>query len=518
MSRHRDLVPGSRAAANAAAAGRSAAAQTAADPRPETSIKAAPRTAVEPPRRLRGTRGDIEFLPSALLTVDEPPSPARKVVVCSLAALFLTALAWSYFGRIASYATAPGKVQAVGRTKVLEAQQSGQVIEIRVRDGDSVQTGDVMVTLDPADAVAARSIIVDQRADLRGQNNRHRAEIAAARADPIPLDAPIAWDDDVPLRIRDRETGVLRADLARLAGTLSTLASRRTAAVVETEKFSGMITAQKALVAVTAENSSLTDQLQQGGWNSRAKSLDLIESLRGQQVSLTSFEGQLADAQATVATLDSGVVKTRDSFVSNATDALAEAERQVADLDQQLVKADKTLAQTTLRAPVSGIVHATAVTTIGQFVKPSQQLMQIVPQNAPIEIVAYLQNTDVGLVRSGQDANIKVDSFNFATYGSVDGVVDQVGSDALPTDGKGAVQSASLDGAYGESTAAQKTSGLKYPVTIHAKNPTMMIDGKPVALTPGMAVSVEIETENRRVIEYVTTPVLNLLSTAAHER
>ena len=517
MSRHRDLVPGSRAAANAAA-GRSVTAKTATDLSSDRRVEPASRLTAEPPRSLQGARGDVEFLPRALLSVDEPSSPVRKVVFCSLTALLLTALAWSYFGRLASYATAPGKVQVVGRTKVLETQQSGQVTEIRVRDGDSVQTGDVMVRLDPGDAVASRTIVVDQRADLYGQNDRRRVEIAAARADSIPLDPPITWDENVPQRIRDRETGVLRANLARLAGTLSTLASRRAAAVVEVGKFSGLITAQKALLAVTAENSSMADQLQQSGWNSRAKSLDLVESLRGQQVSLTSFEGQLADAQASLATLDSGIVKTRDGFVSTETDALAEAERQVADLDQQLVKADKTLAQTTLRAPVSGIVHASAVTTIGQFIRPGQQLMQIVPQNAPVEIVAYVQNTDVGLIRSGQDVNIKVDSFNFATYGALDGVVDKVGSDALPTDGKSAVQSATLDGGYGGSTAAQHTNLLKYPVTIHPNNPVMLIDGEAVTLAPGMAVTVEIETENRRVIEYVTTPIVNLLSTAAHER
>ena len=452
------------------------------------------------------------------MIVDEPPSPVKKSVVCILAALLLTTFAWAYFGRIASYATAPGKVQAVGRTKVLEAQQRGQVIGIEVHDGDSVKAGDVMIRLDPADAEAARNILVDQRADLRGQTSRDRAEIGAARSDPIPLDPSVTWDDDVPQSIRDRESGVMREDLARLAGTLSTLASQRAAAVVEVAKLTGTIAAQKALVAVTAENSSMADQLVQSGWNSRAKSLDIIEALRGQQVSMISLEGNLADAQARVALLDSQVAKVREGFVSDTTDALVAGERQIADLDQKVIKADKTLSQTTLFASVSGIVHASAVTTIGQFVRPSQQLMQIVPEDGLVEIIAYVQNSDVGLVRVGQDATIKVDSFNYSTYGSVDGIVEQVGSDALSTDGKSALQSATLDGDYRQSSVAQRTGSLKYPVTIRAKNPTILIDGQPVALTPGMSVSVEIETENRRLVEYVTSPIREMLSTAAHER
>ena len=518
MTRRSDLSIGSRAAANAAAAGGTGTGKAVVELRPSGAADLAAPGTQKATRRLRGTRGDIEFQPAALLIIDEPPSPVKKSVVCILAALLLTTFAWSYFGRVASYATAPGKVQAVGRTKVVEAQQSGQVIGIEVHDGDSVKAGDALIRLDPADAIAARNIIVDQRADLRGQTSRDRAEIAAARSDPIPLDPSVAWDDDAPQPLRDRESGVMREDLARLAGMLSTLASRRAAAVVEVGKLTGTIDAQKALLAVTAENSSMADQLMQSGWNSRAKSLDILEALRGQQVSMTSLEGNLADARARVAMLDSQVAKVREGFVSDTTDALAAGERQIADLDQKVIKADKILSQTTLFASVSGIVHASAVTTIGQFVRPSQQLMQIVPERGLVEIIAYVQNSDVGLVRVGQDATIKVDSFNYATYGSVDGVVDRVGSDALPTTGKSSLQSATLDGDYLESTMAQRTSTLKYPVTIRTKSSTILIDGQPVALTPGMSVSVEIETENRRLVEYVTSPVLEMLSTAAHER
>ncbi len=518
MNRRSDLSIGSRAAANAARSNGAVTGNAVAERRPKSGTALSPAGTVAPPRPFRRARGDTEFQPAALLIIDEPPSPARKSVVCVLVALLLTAVAWSTFGRIASYATAPGKVQAVGRTKVLEAQQSGQVIGIQVHDGDSVKAGDVMVRLDPADAAAARTIVVDQRAALRGQTDRARAEIVAARLDPIPLAPPVTWDRDVSRRVRDREFGVMREDLARLAGMLSTVASRRAAAVVEVEKLSGMITAQKALVAVTAENSSMADQLLQSGWNSRAKSLDLVEALRGQQVSLTSLEGNLTDAQASVATLDSEAAKIREGYLSDTTNALAEGERQIADLDQKLIKADRTLAQTTLVAPVSGIVHASTVTTIGQVVRPSQQLMQIVPVNAPIEIIAYVQNSDVGLVRVGQDASIKIDSFNYATYGAVDGVVERVGSDALPTDGKSRLQSGTLDGDYRESTIAQKTSTLMFPVTVRAKSETILIDGQPVALTPGMSVSIEIETENRRLIDYVISPLREMLATAAHER
>ena len=144
--------------------------------------------------------------------------------------------------------------------------------------------------------------------------------------------------------------------------------------------------------------------------------------------------------------------------------------------------------------------------------------MQIVPADAKVEIVTFIDNADVGLVRKGQDATVKVDSFNYATYGTVAGTVEDVSGDSLPVAGKSRLQTATLDGSYGESTMAQRTATLKFQVTVRAADPTIWVDGRRVPLTPGMSVSVEIETENRRLIDYVATPVLELLSTAAHER
>lgn len=468
----------------------------------------------------RGTvgRGDAEFHPGTLAIDEVPRSPIHWLVVFWIVALLAAALAWAYFGRFASYTAAAGKIQTTGRTNVLEALATGKVVKILGRDGDAVKAGTVLVELDPTDAQAARTILDQQLTDRRAETLRLRSEIANARAETIDPRAKIPWGKDVPAAVRKREDGVARADLARLAAQIATLLSQKHAKEAERDKFAKNIEAQKALVAITQENMTMIDSLTKRGFNSQAKYLDMKAQLDGQQVTQTNYEGSLENAKQAILIIDSEVAKTREAFVATATQTVSTNEQTIVDLAQRLVKADQMLSNMTLHAPVTGVVHASGVTTIGQVVKPRQQLMQIVPRDSPLEIQAYVANTDIGFIRKDDPATIKLTAFTYNVYGSIDGTVTDVANDALALQGKAAVQTSSLDGEYQATTDAQKTGNLQFPVTVRAARSTMTVEGKEIPLVPGMGVSIEILTENRRAIDYIVSPLEELFSTAGHER
>src|SRR5579875_1929354 len=462
-------------------------------------------------RKMRHADNDNAFRPSALDIIETPPSPARREFLFLLCALFATALAWSWFGRLASYAEAQGRIQAAGRTKVIEPRVTGVVTAIRARDGDRVKKGQVLVQLDPTDAEAARAVISNQLVAVRADIARWRAEVAAAGKDPIALRPTIAWDGDIPRKVRQREEKVLHADLARLAAALAELKAQRDETVSEESKFSGSVAAQKNLVTTISQEVAMHRQLAAEGWDSKAKLLEALANLKEAQTELTALEGNLAAAKAAVAVIDNALVATRQKFI-------AADSRQVDDLTQQLRKADQALADTTLRAPIAGTVQASAVTTIGQVVTPGQQLMQIVPQGLPLQIQAYIPNTDIGFIKPGAKAEIKVATFPYATYGMLEGTVTTVADNALPTGGKDRLQTASLDGAISQTTAAQDTANIMFPVIVTPSRTTMNIEGKQIPLTPGMAVEVDIKTDELRPLDYVIEPLVELFSTAAHER
>jgi hemolysin D len=176
----------------------------------------------------------------------------------------------------------------------------------------------------------------------------------------------------------------------------------------------------------------------------------------------------------------------------------------------------------TLTAPVPGTVQALSVTTLGQFVSSGQELMQVMPEGSPLEIEAYVLNQDIGFVRLGQDAVIKIDSFPFTRYGTLSGKVVHVASDALPLAHAQRTQEDPSwvpgTGSSRSNAATQQTQDLVFPVTVVPTQSVMLVNGKQIPLSPGMTVKVEIKTDKRRILEYILAPLLEIGSTAFRER
>jgi hemolysin D len=468
-------------------------------------------------KRLLRWRGDSDFHPGLLDIEEVHPSPIRWFVRSWIVVLLIVGLLWASFGRLASYTAAVGRVEMAGSTNIVEALAPGKVIKIRARDGDVVEAGATLVELDPTEAMATRAIVDQNLVNLRAETSRLQAEAVAARAKTIDPNAKIPWGADVPAEVRTREEGVARADLMKLASQLATLESQKHAKEAERDGLAKDILAQKALLDVTSETVGMIEGLVKTGYNSLAKYLQAKAQLDDQQVKLAGYEGSLAESKQAILLLDSEMEKAREGFVTVATQSISSNEQAILEATQQLARADQLLSYMTLRAPTAGVVHASAVTTIGQVVKPGQQLMQIVPAKVALEVVAYLDNQDIGFIRKGDPATIKVDAFTYGTYGSVDGTVIDIANDSLAVQGKATQDLTALDGAIRASSKAQMLGQLQFPIVVRLARSTMRVGDKEIPLVPGMAVNVEIVTENRQALDYVLTPLLELLSSAGHE-
>jgi hemolysin D len=149
-----------------------------------------------------------------------------------------------------------------------------------------------------------------------------------------------------------------------------------------------------------------------------------------------------------------------------------------------------------LLAPIDGVVQQLAVHTVGGVVTPAQPLVVIAPKDDPLEIEAVVLNRDIGFVEPGQDAEIKLEAFLFTKYGIIPGKVISVSRDAVQ----------------------DEKQGLVYPARIALERATVDVNGRPMALGAGMAVTVEIKTESRKLIEYLLSPILRYRSESLRER
>ena len=173
-----------------------------------------------------------------------------------------------------------------------------------------------------------------------------------------------------------------------------------------------------------------------------------------------------------------------------------EANRIVSSATQDVQKASVHSELLKLTAPVDGTVQQLTVHTLGAAVPAAQPLMQIVPMQASVEMEAFMENKDVGFVQEGQEAQVKIDAFEYTKYGTILATVSHVSRDAIQDEKK----------------------GLIYSVRVTLTQPTLWVEGKPINLSAGMSGSVEIKTGTRRVIEYVLAPLLQHGRESLHER
>ena len=184
---------------------------------------------------------------------------------------------------------------------------------------------------------------------------------------------------------------------------------------------------------------------------------------------------------------------------------------------QQLAAAAHKAAQTVLTAPIDGVVQQLAVHTVGGVVTPAQALLTVAPDDAPVLIEATVDNKDIGFVHAGQDAAVKVQTFQFTRYGLLHGHVVDVSRDrveAPPTAQRKAEDKTSEQDADDDA----RPSGSGYVAHVALERTRMLIDGQEQAIAPGMAVTAEIKTGRRSVISYLLSPLRRYAHEGIRER
>jgi hemolysin D len=163
------------------------------------------------------------------------------------------------------------------------------------------------------------------------------------------------------------------------------------------------------------------------------------------------------------------------------------------------------------------VVQQLAVYTVGGVVTPAQQLLVVVPSDSRLEIEAMVPNSDIGFVHAGQQAEIKVDTFNFTRYGLLHGKVLSLSRDAVVRDRP---QDRSSERAAGNANESSEPKGqeLNYSARISLDRTQMQIDERTVDLSPGMAVTVEIKTGSRTVLSYLLSPLRRYRQEMLRER
>ena len=236
-----------------------------------------------------------------------------------------------------------------------------------------------------------------------------------------------------------------------------------------------------------------------------------------QQGELNVQKSHLHEAEAAVAAIRETRGQAIAEYSHSISDDLAKAEQKASGLAQDLIKAEQRTRLQELTAPVDGVVQQLSIHTVGGVVTPAQSLLMIVPSDSRLEIEAMISNRDIGFVHPGQQAEIKVDTFNFTRYGLLHGLVLSVSQDAIIRDQP---QDRSGDRRLGSQNETSEPKGqeLNYSAGVSLDRTQMQIDDRMVNLSPGMAVTVEIKTGSRTILSYLLSPLLRYRQETLRER
>lgn len=401
-------------------------------------------------------------------------------------------LAWAALARLEVVIAASGRLIPASQLQVLSNLEGGTLASIRVRPGQKVRKGDVLMQLDP---VLRASDAASGQASVDALTVRAARLAAEAAGKPPALALALPGVDPAVIAT---EIALARADAAALATErLMAQARAEQARRAAAEAAANVIQRREALRLATREEAVTRPLVEQGA--EPALSLDRAVSQRLQAAAaLTAGEENLRRAEAAVAEAARAVASVDSKFRNRAAEALASTRADLAARSgQQPALADR-LARTAVRAPMDGIVSRLRVTTPGAAVGPGEPLLEMVPAGDRLLVEAKVAPADIGFVAPGQKARVRITAYDYSIYGALDGTVQSVAPDAV------------ID---------ERTGQVHFLVRVALPGacfPTASAGCLP--LGAGMVAEVNLLGPKRSVLSYLLSPLTRMSQSAFREK
>lgn len=444
------------------------------------------------PVRPAGAAAPAKTPTGALAAIDDLLRKGSIIV-----GLLIVAIAgWGFTTDISGAVIAPGTIALDSNVKKVQHPTGGIVSEIRVRDGDAVKAGDVLVRLDETATKADLAIVTKNLNELLARKARLEAERdeAAEVRYPAELLAAAQSDPDAA-HILKSESKVFQLRTTQRSGQKSVLSERKDQLKDEIKGQSDQATSKARELEITEQELSRGRDL----WVKNLVPITRLTALEREQARLTGEQGQLlasiAQAKGKLGEIELQILQIDRDAGSEVGDQLREIEAKVGELTERKIAAEAEMKRVVIRAPQDGTVHQSAVHTVGGVVGPGEVLMLVVPGADKLIAEAKIAPQDIDQLWIGQPALLRFSAFNQRTTPEINGIVDRISAD-ISTD---------------------ERTGLSYYTVRVALTAGEVAKLGDVKIVPGMPVEAMIKTADRRVISYLVKPLEDQIMRAFRE-
>ncbi len=414
---------------------------------------------------------------------------ASSYMLYVIAAITLGLIAWAYFTQVETLARSQGRVIPSGKVQLIQNLEGGIVSAIHVKPGQRVREGELLVSLSETQFDSDLQSRLQQAHSLSARLARLNAESEGTQ--PI-FDAQLQRNGreflDLERNAFETRAGQLRSQLEMLQAQIDQKAQELQ------ENRIALVTATKTLELGNEERDILAKLVAKG----LEPKLELVRLDR----SLADAQGREETARSAIKRLQAAVSETlarKESAIRQfKSDARAEANKTTAEyrsLKEVLPGLQDKKGRTEMRSPVSGIVNRVMVNTVGGVVKPGEPIVEVVPLEEQLVLEANVSPSDIGFVKVGQTARVKLTAYDYSIFGSLQGKVVHVAPDSVTNE-------------KGESFYVARIETL----------PVLEVRGRRLEVMPGMQAQLDIVTGHRTVWEYLSKPLLAVKENAFRER
>lgn len=434
---------------------------------------------------------ETEFLPAILEVTETPPSPTGRLVMWSILTLLVIGILWSVLGHINEVAVAPGKVIPTGQVKTIQVKNKSIVKEIHVKEGQHVEKGDTLVVMDPTSTDADYDSLNKRAAYYALDIQRLEAELNGTSFSPKSDPNLELKDITAEQSLYQSRVSQHRAEMEAAANAVNQKQAALNAERVNLNKYDEMLEIarekERRLIELTKENAISEFQL----FEQTSQRINYEKTAAAQLDLINRAEAELSEAQAKLSNLDAAYKK--DVMAS-----LVESRKQYYALTEESKKADENQRLSTVVAPCSGTVYNLAVHTEGGVVTDAQPLMVIVPDGVELEFEVWAENKDIGFIKEGQEAEVKVATFNFQKFGMLTAYVDEISADS-------------------NSDKSDPEKNKRFRLLLKLDENTLK-ENPDIHINPGMEVTAEIKIKEKRIIEFFLDPFRRYTHESLRER
>ena len=433
---------------------------------------------------------DYEFASDVDEALHRGARLSTHLLLFAIIGLFAAAIAWASWASIEEVTRGDGRVIPSSQMQIVQSPDPGIVEEILVRQGDRVETGQVLVRIDDTSFSSTLGELTAQQISLRAQIARMRAEVAG--------DDAIAFGEDL-LRdyadVAENERVLFTTRRDQLNSQLSNLRSQADQAE---QSLAGLEAHENQLeTSLSIARQELGIRLPLGNIVPQVEILRLRREVNDLEGQLAVTQSEILSAEAAVREAYGAIEESFLRFRSETLGTLNERLSQLAVIEETLRAAEDRVGRTDIRAPVDGIVNRVHVTTLGAVVQPGTDIVDIVPIEDSLLVEARLRPSDVAFVRTELPATVKITAYDFAVYGGLDGAVEWISADTIQD---------------------EETGESFYRIHIRTDQNHLGTDAEPLPIMPGMVASVDILTGEKTILEYLLNPINRARSEALRER